>query len=84
MGVECAGGEVRARPGILTALDEFTWTGGSSAPWAYIEMMLWRDVYRCTPVELEGIVERYGVQRVLLDLAMVGVEAENRRLKREA
>jgi len=66
---------------MLTALDEHLWTGGVPAPLEYLTMVLWRDVYKCTPLELETLIERFGIQRVLADLAMANIEAENRRLK---
>ena len=47
------------------------WAGGP-APWEYVELVLCRDVYHCTPVELE----RVPADVVLRHLAVLGIEAD--------
>ena len=70
---------IQLGPKILTQLDEHCWTGGVPAPWAYVELTLWKYLYQCTPMELERIIEAKGVRGVLLDLAMVNL-VEARRM----
>jgi len=67
----------------LTALDEYLWTRGASPPLEWLELLLWREVYRCTPLELEKIIQQYGIRRVIRDLSMLGIQAENQRLEME-
>ncbi len=51
------------------------WTKGPP-PWEYIELVLCRDVYHCTPVELSHIP----AEIVMRHLAVLGIEGEvNRR-----
>jgi len=69
---------------MMTALDEHLWTGGSAAPAEWLELRLWRDVYHCTPLELERIIARFGLRRVMTDLAMINLEQVNAQAKREA
>lgn len=49
------------------------WLGGKDhpAPWAYVELILCRDVYHCTPVDLAGIP----ADTVIAHLTLLEVEA---------
>lgn len=69
---------------MLTSVDEYTFTGGNAPPFEWQVFQLWREVYRCTPVELEAVMERFGIQRVMTDAAMLSLAEENARLKRDA
>ena len=52
------------------------WAGGP-APWEYLELTLCRDVYHCTPMELE----RIPAGTVMKHLSILGIEAEVQRMK---
>ena len=55
------------------------WAKGPQ-PWAYMELVLCRDVYHCTPVELA----RVPLTTLTAHLTCLDVEAEVRRRKRKS
>lgn len=55
------------------------WTS-APAPWQYIELILCRDIYHCTPVELGKVP----YDTITAHLEMMEIEAEVRAAKREA
>lgn len=57
------------------------WTGGGGGPPdAYIDLVLMRDVFHCTPVELESIPE----DQVMMALEMHSTDLQMQAKKRKA
>lgn len=54
------------------------WTGGP-APWPYIELILCRDVYACTPSELE----QQDPRKILEHLLLIGEENRVNKIKQQ-
>lgn len=52
------------------------WTGAPAPP-DWIELILCRDVYHCTPVELRSVP----TSKILRHLTMLGVEAEVHKMR---
>ena len=50
---------------------------GGDAPWEYIELILCRDVYHCTPNKLDDIP----LDKILAHLTCISVEAQVRKQK---
>ena len=59
------------------ALAGHLWAGGP-APIEYIRLILCRDLYHCTPVEVDAIPMHY----ITEDLAMLSIEAKVRSLRK--
>jgi hypothetical protein len=59
---------------------EYLWTHKGNAPPEYIEMVLCRDVYHCTPAELE----KQDWATVEIHLELLNQETEVRNMQRQA
>lgn len=54
------------------------WTKGP-APWEYVEYILYRYVFHCTPVQLRALPP----EDILVALTILGVEADVREMYRQ-
>ena len=65
---------------LRLALYEHLWLGSRAAPDEYIDLLLCRDVYHCTPVALDGVP----AEVVQTHLALLEAEAGARKANQRA
>lgn len=52
--------------------------GTHGAPWEYVELVLCRDIYHCTPSELD----QQDLERIMLHIDMMKLEEEIRQFNK--
>jgi len=51
-------------------------------PWEWFEYNLWRNIYKCTPLELERILEERYADEIETDVILYNFESQMMGMKR--